>query len=264
MAEFWSAFAVLLLLCASAAVGFWIRPIIPESHRSAESADLVRLVVGMLVTFAAIVLGLLTTSVKDAFDTADRDRGQFAAQLTELDQCLRNYGPDTDPIRRQLQGYTAAVIASTWPSEPLPAGASHSDTAGMPRVGESEALGRILNRVDLEIRRLQPADAFHARLATDCSAQLRDVVKLRWALIEEAHGSISQPFLRVLVFWLMVVFASFGLYAPRNGMVLVAIALCAACLTSAMFVILDMDIPYGGLFGISSQSMRGALAHMLE
>ncbi len=68
----------------------------------------------------------------------------------------------------------------------------------------------------------------------------------------------------MLVFWLMVVFASFGLYAPRNGMVLVAIALCAVCLTSAIFVILDMNLFYGGLFGISSQSMRGALAHMLE
>lgn len=264
MTEFWSALVVLSLLCASAAVGFSIRPIIPEAHRSAESADLVRLVVGMLVTFAAIVLGLLTTSVKDAFDIADRDQGHYAAQLTELDQCLRNYGPGTEPIRLQLQGYTAAAVASTWPSEPPPAGVGRPDTTGMARVGESEALGRMLNRIDLEIRRLQPADAFHERLAADCSAQLADVLRRRWALIEEAHGSVSQPFLRVLVFWLMVVFASFGLYAPRNGMVLVAIALCAVCLTSAIFVILDMDIPYGGLFGISSQPMRGALAHMLE
>jgi len=30
-----------------------------------------------------------------------------------------------------------------------------------------------------------------------------------------------------------------------------------------MFVILDLDLPYGGLFGISSTSMRNALADML-
>ena len=264
MSEAWSALVVLVLLCVSAAAGFCLKPIIPETHRSAASAELVRLVVGMLVTFAAIVLGLLTTSVKDAFDLASRDRGQYAAQLTELDGCLRNYGPDAGPLRRQLQDYTVKVIASTWPWEPLPAGVNRPDTAGMPVVGESEALGRILDSVDLGIRRLQPPDPFHARLATDCATFFGDVIKRRWILIEEAHGSISQPFLRVLVFWLMVVFASFGLFAPRNGMVLVAIALCAVCLTSAIFVILDMDLPYGGLFSISSQPMRDALAHMLE
>ncbi len=264
MPEFWSALAVLALLSASAAAGFRIRRFIPKAHRSAEAADLIRLVVGMLVTFAALVLGLLTTSVKTAFDGADRDRGQYAAQLTELDGCLRSYGAEADPIRRRLQDYTVGVIASTWPADPMPAGVPRPDTAGMPRIGESEALGRILGQVDLAIRRLQAPDPFHARLAADCSAQLGEVVKRRWSLIEEARGSISQPFLRVLIFWLMVIFASFGLYAPANGMVVAVVALCAVCVASAIFVILDMDLPYGGLFGISSQPMLDALAHMLE
>ena len=56
----------------------------------------------------------------------------------------------------------------------------------------------------------------------------------------------------------VIVFASFGLCAPRNSMVIIALALCALSLTSAMFVILDLDLPHGGLFGISSQSMRDA------
>ena len=264
MPELPSALAVLPLLSASAAAGFRVRRFIPDAHRSAEAADLIRLVVGMLVTFAALVLGLLTTSVKTAFDSAERNRGLYAAQLIELDGCLRSYGAGADPIRRSLQDYTAAVIASTWPEEPLPAGVSRPDTAGMPRVGESEPLGRTLARMGLDIRRLQAPDPFHARLAVDCSAQLESAVGRRWSLIEEARGSISQPFLRVLIFWLAVIFASFGLYAPPNGMVVAVVALCAVCVASAIFVILDMDIPYGGLFGISSRAMRGALAHMLE
>ena len=264
MLEFWSALAVLALLAASAAAGFRVRRLVPEAHRSAEAADLIRLVVGMLVTFAALVLGLLTTSVKTAFDSAERNRSLYAAQLTELDGCLRHYGAEADPIRRRLQTYTAAVIASTWPTESLLASVNRPDTARMPRTGEGEALGRALDQVDLEIRRLQAPDPFHARLAADCSAQTQDVIKRRWLLIEEARGSISEPFLRVLVFWLMVIFANFGLYAPPNGMVVAVVALCAVCVASALFVILDMDTPYGGLFGISSQAMRGALAHMLE
>lgn len=264
MSEFWSALIVLVLLCGSAAAGFYVRRFIPKAHRSAESAALLQLVVGLLVTFAAIVLGLLTTSVKTAFDSADHNGGQYAAQLIELDRCLRTYGADADAIRRLLQDYTEGVIASTWPTEPMPAGLSRPSTAGTPGGGESEALGRILGDIDLDLRRLPATDTFHVRLATDCSAQLADIVKRRWMLIEEARGSISQPFLRVLVFWLMVIFASFGLYASHNGMVVAVVVLCAVCVSSALFVILDMDLPYGGLFGISSWAMRVALAHMLE
>ncbi len=52
--------------------------------------------IGMLVTFTALVLGLLTASVKTAFDRAGRDLQDYALELTQLDQCLRNYGPGTE------------------------------------------------------------------------------------------------------------------------------------------------------------------------
>ena len=66
----WSMLLLLLILCASAAVGFSVHYLVPERHRSAQSIEVVQLAIGLLVTFAAIVLGLLTTSVKAGFDTA--------------------------------------------------------------------------------------------------------------------------------------------------------------------------------------------------
>ncbi|MBV8914118.1 MAG: hypothetical protein JOZ05_13895 [Acetobacteraceae bacterium] len=262
MTEIWSSLVVLGLLCGSAALGFYVRPRLPEAHTTPEATDVIRLISGMLVTFAVIVLGLLTTSVKSAFDAADHDRGQYAARLTELDQCLRNYGPEADPARAELRNYTAAVIVSTWPSAKLPAGVVRPDTTGLPRMGESDALWRILNRVNLEILHLQPRDGLQQKLQADCAELFKEVTRQRWTIIEEARGSVSRPFYVVLMFWLMIVFASFGLYAPRNGMVLVAVAIAAICLTSSIFVILDMDVPYGGLFGISSHAMGDALVHM--
>ena len=109
-------------MCASAALGFFIHSRLSEKHRSAESIALVQLMITLLVTFTAIVLGLLTTSVKAGFDAAYSARGDDAAQLAQLDRCLRDYGPETAPIREQLRGYVAAVIASTWPDEPRPTG----------------------------------------------------------------------------------------------------------------------------------------------
>ena len=83
---------------------------------------LVQITITLLVTFTAIVLGLLTTSVKAGFDTAYNARGDDAAQLAQLDRCLRDYGAETVLTREQLRGYVAAVIASTWPDEPRPVG----------------------------------------------------------------------------------------------------------------------------------------------
>src|SRR6202012_1955727 len=105
------------------------------------------------------------SSMKTSFDKAFRDRSVDAAELAQLDQCLRNYGPETDRARAMLQAYTAAVIASPWPDEPKPAGLTYPDTSGMARRGENVTLGALMNGAGLAIDTLTPADALHQNLA---------------------------------------------------------------------------------------------------
>jgi hypothetical protein len=57
-------------------------------------------------------------------------------------------------------------------------------------------------------------------------------------------------------------FASLGLNAPRNVLSYTVIALGGLAIASAIFVILDMDTPFGGLFSVSRQPMRDALAQL--
>jgi hypothetical protein len=264
MRNFGSSFFLLILLCASAAAGFLANSRLPEKHKSRDSIELVQLAITLLVTFTAIVLGLLTTSVKTGFDAAYSARGAYAGQLAQLDRCLRDYGPETQPMREQMRSYVAAVIASTWPSEPPPTGVAYPDTSHMPQTGESSVLAALMNDIGLEIRSLQPADALHRNLMSACEEQYGELIRRRWTVIEGIHGSISTPFYWVLVFWLVILFGSFGLRAPPNTMSIIVILLCAISVTIAVFVILDMDVPYGGLFGIPSASMRNALADMMH
>jgi hypothetical protein len=255
---------VFAAMCVSAAIGFFIHSRLSERHRSAESISLVQLMITLLVTFTAIVLGLLTTSVKSGFDTAYSARGDDAAQLAQVDRCLRDYGPETAPLREQLRGYVAAVIASTWPDEPRPVGLAFPDPAKMPRIGESPLLSDILSEVGRGIHRLQPADAFHQTQMAACDQQYSDLLQARWKVIEGARPSFSPPFYWVLVIWLSILFGSFGLTAHPNTMVATVTVLCALSIAIAVFVILDMDEPYGGLFGVPSTSMRNALADMMR
>jgi hypothetical protein len=251
-------------LSASAVFGFFLRGWLPETHLSERNLVAIRLVTELLVTFAALVLSLQLSSVKASFDTAYRDRGIDAAELTQLNQCLRNYGADTLRARNLLHSYTAAVIASTWPDEPRPTGVSYPDSTKMALVGENATLSALMNQVGLEISKLTPPDGFLQNLVVRCREDYNDVQKSRWTVIEDAHGSLSPLFSSVLTFWLMLVFLSFGLQAPRKLVAAVVIAIGVLSISSVMFVIFDLNIPYGGLFGIPSTSMRNALADMLR
>jgi hypothetical protein len=252
------------LLVAGAAGGFVLRSLVPEPHRNQPTIEFLRIVTALLVTFAALVMSLILASVRNSYDSAFRDRGHYAATLTELDACMRDYGPELAGARARLHGYVAAVITSTWPDEPPPQQVAYPDTAGMPRLGEVPALAAIMNDIGIAIDRLSPEDALHRSLASRCTADYRETINARWAVIEDVHGSLSAPFAAVLVFWLTLVFVSFGLQSPRNVLAAVAIGIAIVSVTSVMFVILDLDLPYGGLFGIPSTSMRLALADMLK
>jgi hypothetical protein len=252
------------ILCASAGLGFFIHPRLPEKHRSAQSMGLVQLAIGLLVTFTAIVLGLLVTSVKAGFDDAYNARGDYAGKLAQLDHCLRDYGPETGPIRDELRGYVAAVIASTWPDEPPPRGVSYPDTSKMTLTGENPVLAELMNNIGLKTMSLEPQDQIHRNIMAACMERYRDVSLARWKVIEGVRGSITPAFYWVLVFWLAILFGAFGLSAPPNPLVVTVVALCALSITVAVFVILDLDEPYGGLFGVPSTAMRNALADMMR
>jgi hypothetical protein len=259
----WTSVLVILLVTGAAA-GFVLRSVVPEPHRNQPTIEFLRIVTALLVTFAALVMSLILASVRNSYDAAFHDRSHYASSLAELDACMRNYGPELAVARLKLHGYVGAVIASTWPDEPPPQGVVYPDTTGMPALGEVPTLAAIIDEIGMAIDQLAPADPLHRSLATRCAADYRESVSARWAVIEDIHGSLSAPFAAVLVFWLTLVFLSFGLQSPRNRLAGVAIGIAIVSVASVMFVILDLDLPYGGLFGIPSTSMRLALADMLK
>ena len=254
-----SAALPLMLLVGAAMAGHLLMPRLPEKHRSRETLDTVRLVSSLVVTFAALVLGLLTASVNTAFDRVSDDMNGLAARIGQTTHCLASYGPETSPVRELLRAYTAGAIASTWPEEPAPSGSYPRDQ----RTGqqfESLALGDLLQRAQVEVLRLQGGDPARRGLAGICASELAAVSNERWKLIGEAHHSISVPFYRVLALMLVTVFVSFGINAPRNALAQVSILISALTIAAAVFVVLELDGPLDGFVKVPSASLRAALA----
>jgi hypothetical protein len=254
---------ILLILCGSSAAGFWLRRVLSDRHFSRETLDSMRLVITMLVTFAALVLGLLTSTVKARFDNQTEVMRSYAASLIELDHRLREYGPDTLSARTLLRRYTAAAIFDTWPTEPRPSG---TYPTGMHEQSgdtiESTILGDMLDQLDRMTQALDPTDLFHRHVAEDLRIRMATTMQIRWTLIETARSTISWPFLVLLMFWLMIVFAMFGLSAPRNNVMYATILCCGLSVGSSLFLILDFDTPYDGMLQLPSRPLRDALVHM--
>ena len=74
--------------------------------------------------------------------------------------------------------------------------------------------------------------------------------------------SISKPMLIILVSWLVMIFLGFSVLAPPNATVIVALMVSALAVSGAIFLILELDQPFGGLIGISSQPMLNALSQL--
>jgi len=111
---------------------------------------------------------------------------------------------------------------------------------------------------------MEPTNAMHRRLAADCIRQFNRLSQVRWHFVELAGGGLPFRFIVVLVFWLAIVFASFGLNLPRNALAYATVLLAAVSIASAIYLVLDLDTPYGGIITASSQPMRDALAHLSE
>lgn len=260
--EFLYGIGFLVLFSGSAIVGLALRVHLPEQHLSKENMEAVRLVTGLLVTFAALVLSLQLSTARSAFDAANRNRSLYAAQLSRLDQCLRNLGSGMDETRLRLRQYTAAVIASTWPDEIRPAVDGMPDATRMAMRGEDSTLTRLVNQIGLAVDTAMPSGAGLANVAARCRDDFGGVQQSRWAVIEDTNAASGKFFVVIISFWLTLVFLSFGLQVSRRLLSAIVLAIGVVSVASVMFVIVDLAIPYGGVFGITSAAMREALVDM--
>ncbi len=67
------------------------------------------------------------------------------------------------------------------------------------------------------------------------------------------------PFLVVLVFWLSILFAGYGLLAPGNTTVVAVLIVCTLSVAGAIFLMLELSTPFAGVMRLSSDPMQHAL-----
>jgi len=101
-----------------------------------------------------------------------------------------------------------------------------------------------------------PKRALQARILSAAA----DLAQARLSLFTQSHDSIPGPFLVILIFWLTMIYGSFGLFVRPNPIVIIAFFVGTLSVSASIFLILEMDQPLVGLMQISSEPLRHALA----
>ena len=242
---------VLGVLSAASLLGVVLRRWLPEQRIGDSTKDVVRLVMGLIATMAALVLGLLIASAKTSYDTQRGAVVQLATQIVQLDRLLAVYGPETQTARMRFHAAVERAVDRIWPSDHGQlSSVALPNNANMP-VDVYTSISTLEAQTDGQ----RFAKAHALELAADLS-------RTRVLMAAESGSSIPLPFLLVLVFWLVILFVSFGMFAPTNPTVMAVLFVGALSVAGAIFLILELDQPFAGVMHLSSLPLRGALAQI--
>jgi hypothetical protein len=231
--------------------GMWLQNRLPKHHLDKESHETVKLGIGIIGSLSALVLGLLVSSAKGTFDTLNSGIVKTSADAILLDRVLSHYGPDAQPVRESLQATLATAIKRLWPEQA-------TDDSAIKSIESA----RGLEGVQGQLLQLTPKDDLQRKLLAIADQVAGEMMQNRWLLIEEAQNQLPAPLLIVLVFWLTLIFISFGLFAPRHATVVAVMLGCALSMAAAIFLIQELNRPLDGLIKVSSAPMRDALAQI--
>jgi hypothetical protein len=241
---------VFACLFGAGLLGVRVRAALPEDHLSSETKDAVKVGMGLVATMAALVLGLLVASTKGSYDTQKSEVAQMAAKIVFLDRLLANYGSESAESRDLLRRSVGSAIIHMWPDK------KSSQAAQLdPSVSSGEAFFN-------SIQKLSPQNDVQRSLKSQAAQIATDLGQMRWLLFEQTETSISVTMLIVLISWLAIIFMSAGLFAPPNATVIIALMLAALSVSGAIFLILELDMPFDGVIQISKKPMYNALVHL--
>ena len=238
--------AVFGAMILSAGCGALVQVYAPGMLASGEARDVIRRVLSLVAVLAALMLGMSIVSLKSTFDHADRDIRRLGAQIEELDRTLHRVGPPAVAARQLLLRYTAALVRDTFPE------------LDAPFRGEPRNVNDLQDELEASLERLSLGPSV-SRGIIQAQAALHSIIQTRWTMEESTGASVSGWQLGVLIFWLMLIFAGLGLFAPRNALVIGILVLCAVALAFAVFLLSEFDDPFKGVITVPSWPLVNAL-----
>lgn len=250
------AFFILCVVFGSAMLGMVISRRMPDHHLNAEAKATVSVSIAVVGTMTALVIGFLISNANTAFNARNATVSLLSSNISQLDTLLRRYGPETESIRENLQQFAAMKFEDLFADDP----------AGKHKV-DNPVTAKVFDNVEDRIVALKPADDRQKWLSGEALRLAAGVRAARSQLVQQNVNSLPLPFVGVVVLWLIVVFGSFGVFAPRNATTVVALFFSVLAVSMAFKLVLDLDNPFDRGIRLTPPPIRISpepLRHVLE
>lgn len=252
MMPWFVALIVALLMMGGALGAAALRRRVASHHFDEETKDVVKLGLGFLATLSALVMGLIVSSSKDSYDTKTEMIHTAAALIIQLDTNLRLIGPEGEPVRHLLQQSVAASMQQLWgvrrSEVVMPADANRQQVRQLQKMLASLP-------VTSEAQREGQASALRV---------LGELARINAVAFTERGSNVMPVLLVMVTCWMTLTVMGWNLFAPRNYTVSAVNIVCSLSVASAIFLILEMDQPFGGIVEVSDKPMRAALLKLAE
>jgi hypothetical protein len=235
-------------MMGGAALGMLLRVRLPARQLSPETRDVVRLGASLLATLAAVVISLMIASARSSYDTQDGHFRQLAAYLVETDQLLAQYGPEAIEVRILMRQAVPAAIDRIWREE----AAGTQDSA----FTAASLAEQLYNAIDA----LSPANDAQRALKLRIAQASTEIARTRLLMFADSDKPVLTPFFLILIFWLTVIFTSFGLSVEPGAVAGIALLVFALSVASALFLVADLSQPFAGVMQIPKEQLRHTLA----
>ena len=241
----------IVFACSIAAIlaGLFLQTRIPAHHIDQDSRHTVNTVLVILGMLTAVVLGLLVASARQSLESKVDQLRHMAAKTVQLDRTLAGYGPETHEIRGLLRTLVEARIREIWQ------GRGSSEQELQAKLGQ----GRGTELIQHQLLNLSPKGDAQGWFRSTALQITNDISETRWLAFLNTNASIPLPFVVVLTFWLIAIFGCLGVFAPRNGNVIISLGICALSVASAVFLIIEMDRPFAGFIRVPAALAQSAL-----
>jgi len=241
---------IFIVFMAAGYAGLFVQSRLTEAHKTGESKGVVGQVSGLVSLLLALVLGTLIGVSFAYFSTQKANLETFSAQI--LDQALKQYGPETQPLRDKLRAGIIKGYQTFWGDGDVDPKAL---TVEMPLANAqaiSDFLATLKPQTDVQKAALTTANIY---------ASMVEQSRLLMSL-QVASGPVSWFLIAILVFWTAALFFGIGLYAEPNGLVYAALGFGALSIAFAIFLIFEFALPYTGLFRVSPAALQQTIEFM--
>ena len=173
---------------------------------------------------------------------------QLSADVIDLDRTLRRYGPEAGGMRAKLRQYTTAKLKDLFPQD-----------AGRDVSLENPTTIAELEELQDDALLLAPTSDRQHWLQGRMVQLTQAMISQNWELGQESESRIPLGLVVMVMFWFIIIFASFGLFAPRNLTAIVTIFLCAVAIGGAIRMTAELQKPFQGLIRVSNAPLTQAL-----